>query len=418
MSQLSEQIKGLVDRFPGSFSELARSTGIDRSTLYKITGGKRLPTQRQLQALLDVGRATQQQRLDIGEAYRLCTTDTAAQERSAHLQALLQNLLHITVPVSLPVSHDKSSNFSTFLTEPAAIRTALYTALQQYLAGPSALPILLSPQPPAVVQDCLLQAFAAAPAPHEVWQLTALAPRSSDAEFYASLSALSGSLPYLYADRLHYRGHLVFEDAAPAQRPDVLLPHYLLLPDCAFLLDADGTALYILADRTAAEQLRLRFTQEFLRAEPYLLQESADAVPSDIIAQVGSLPLPNADLPALCYTTEAALLAYARTARTPADQRRKALTTLHQHCTDGALFRLTDPELFPVDTGLSLTITAGRQLQVQRQTADSPRRYDLQDKDLADALLQHLRSLDNTPYLRTKRYTLDFLQCCIKAVEE
>ncbi len=416
MSQLSEQIRVLVDRFPGSFSELARSTGIDRSTLYKITGGKRLPTQRQLQSLLDVGRATQQQRLEIGEAYRLCTTDAAAQERSAHLQALLQNLLHVTSPSSFPVLHDAAPGPSALLTEPAAIRTALYTALQQYLAGPSTLPVLLSPQPPAVVRDCILQAFAAAPAPHEVWQLTALAPRSSDAGFYASLSALSGSLPYLYAEHLNYRGHLVFEDAAPAQRPDVLLPHYMLLPDRAFLLDADGTALYILADRTAAEQLRLRFTQEFLRAEPYLLQESADAAPAEIIAQVGGMP-PDDDLPALCYTTEAALLAYARTDALPAAQRRKVLTALHRRCADGALFRLTAPELFPVDAGLSLTITAGRQLQVQRQAADGSRRYDLQDKDLADALLQHLRSLDNTPCLHTKRYTLDFLQCCVNAVE-
>ena len=42
MSRLSDQIQKLIDPFPGSFSELARSAGIDRSTLYKIANGKRL----------------------------------------------------------------------------------------------------------------------------------------------------------------------------------------------------------------------------------------------------------------------------------------------------------------------------------------------------------------------------------------
>ena len=58
MSRLSDQIQKLIDPFPGSFSELARSAGIDRSTLYKIANGKRLPTHQQLKTLLEVCHAT------------------------------------------------------------------------------------------------------------------------------------------------------------------------------------------------------------------------------------------------------------------------------------------------------------------------------------------------------------------------
>ena len=39
MSRLSDQIQKLIDPFPGSFSELARSAGIDRSTLYRREQG-------------------------------------------------------------------------------------------------------------------------------------------------------------------------------------------------------------------------------------------------------------------------------------------------------------------------------------------------------------------------------------------
>ena len=58
MSELSNSIKRLAEKFPGSTSELARQVRIDRSTLYKIMGGRRLPTEAQLQNLLSVLHAT------------------------------------------------------------------------------------------------------------------------------------------------------------------------------------------------------------------------------------------------------------------------------------------------------------------------------------------------------------------------
>ena len=93
MSRLSDQIQKLIDPFPGSFSELARSAGIDRSTLYKIANGKRLPTRRQLKNLLEVCHATPQQQQDITQSFHLITTDSATQERNIHLQTLFTALL-------------------------------------------------------------------------------------------------------------------------------------------------------------------------------------------------------------------------------------------------------------------------------------------------------------------------------------
>lgn len=98
MSQLSEQIRILVDSFPASFSELARRTGIDRSTLYKIIGGKRLPTHQQFQALLAVCHTTQPQQRELFRLYQSATTDSVTQERNIHLLALLKALLCGTPP--------------------------------------------------------------------------------------------------------------------------------------------------------------------------------------------------------------------------------------------------------------------------------------------------------------------------------
>jgi len=43
MSELTQTLKILVTRYPGTMAELARKALIDRSTLYKIVSGQRPP---------------------------------------------------------------------------------------------------------------------------------------------------------------------------------------------------------------------------------------------------------------------------------------------------------------------------------------------------------------------------------------
>ena len=42
MNDLSKSLKILVDRYPGTMTELARQAQIDRSSLYKIMAGQRM----------------------------------------------------------------------------------------------------------------------------------------------------------------------------------------------------------------------------------------------------------------------------------------------------------------------------------------------------------------------------------------
>ncbi len=156
MSRLSDQIQKLIDPFPGSFSELARSAGIDRSTLYKIANGKRLPTHRQLKKLLEVCHATPQQQQDITQSFHLITTDSATQERNIHLQTLLESFLHsptlndITIPDGSPKINE-SSLFTNF----NDIQLTLTSALKRYLSAPSAMPLMISPRLPSILCNCL-----------------------------------------------------------------------------------------------------------------------------------------------------------------------------------------------------------------------------------------------------------------------
>ena len=52
MNDLSKSLKILVERYPGTMAELARQAQIDRSSLYKIMDGKRMPNRAQLQRLI------------------------------------------------------------------------------------------------------------------------------------------------------------------------------------------------------------------------------------------------------------------------------------------------------------------------------------------------------------------------------
>ena len=52
MNDLSKSLKILVDRYPGTMAELARQAQIDRSSLYKIMDGKRMPNRAQLRPVM------------------------------------------------------------------------------------------------------------------------------------------------------------------------------------------------------------------------------------------------------------------------------------------------------------------------------------------------------------------------------
>ena len=53
MSELTQTLKILVTRYPGTMAELARKASIDRSTLYKIVSGQRTPREFQLEHLTE-----------------------------------------------------------------------------------------------------------------------------------------------------------------------------------------------------------------------------------------------------------------------------------------------------------------------------------------------------------------------------
>ena len=242
-----------------------------------------------------------------------------------------------------------------------------------------------------------------------------IVPYSGNDDSYSSLSALAETLPLLYANTMQYRGRLFYEDSPLSQRPDILFPHYLLLPDQAFLFDQSTSVMYCIRDCSTVEYLRLRFTQEYLRAKPYLMQYTSSSVPTGVLAQVGGIPNPEI---ALCYFSESSLLAFTHNTAISPVLRQKRLHSLRQQCLNGSLVRLVDQDVFSLSADHSIHITAERHLLVQHKIPSGIRRYELCDKDITDAILQYLHVLEGSPLLHTRQYTIDFIDCCLRIISK
>ena len=88
MNELTQALKVLVTRYPGTMAELARQAAVDRSSLYKFCNGQRVPSLDQLERLADALELTGEQRTTLLLQYKQRSRST-----DPHLRAELHRLL-------------------------------------------------------------------------------------------------------------------------------------------------------------------------------------------------------------------------------------------------------------------------------------------------------------------------------------
>ena len=129
MSELNDRIKALVAQYPGSKSELARLARIDRSTLYKILNGQRLPTETQLQDLLTVLPVSQGEYASLTQLFSSAQHTDDQQRRFRLIQRLIASVFGTqktikeaegllesgTIPLSPPAYLHGAEEISRFL---------------------------------------------------------------------------------------------------------------------------------------------------------------------------------------------------------------------------------------------------------------------------------------------------------------
>ena len=94
MSELTQTLKILVTRYPGTMAELARKASIDRSTLYKIVSGQRTPREFQLEHLADALELSEEQKSALLLQYK-----QRGRGPDPRLRAELHHLLEVSFRV-------------------------------------------------------------------------------------------------------------------------------------------------------------------------------------------------------------------------------------------------------------------------------------------------------------------------------
>lgn len=439
MSNLSEEIKRLAREYPGSTAELARRSGIDRSTLYKIFSGRRQPTEEQLQNLLAVLQVSSGEYGNLTTLYR--HGRDSAQQRALHgaVFGLLQELCRVQQVVDdahrLPHAAPPlpEGELPLYLDEGPLQRQWVWAQLCRYLESDDTRPVMLSAALPDLLRDLLLRAFACLQGPDKpVWQFSLFSGTGTpENDLQRNLDGLRQYLPFLFLDRMDYQGRLYYLPAL-SPLPGTLLTSFLLLPHIAFLTDPDGRGLLCIRDLRAVEWLRLQYSRQYRRATAPLFLEARAGAPLSpcrgvfclgtqpplrfFLTDGGAAPVPNG------YFTEHGLVAFLHTGQlealdlppVPPAERLQVLRRLREACLrPDTTLRLMDDGQLPLSAGLALEVCPGMGVALRSAPRGRCRQALLREEQVADALYHDLETSRTSRLVLSQKSTLEFLDYCI-----
>lgn len=149
MSELTQTLKILVTRYPGTMAELARKASIDRSTLYKIVSGQRTPREFQLEHLADALELSEEQRSALLLQYK-----QRGRGPDPRLRAELHHLLEVSFRVEDfthregLISNEAASQLrcsEQYIEGSRAVAAAVASLVANHILSGDTRPLLLSP---------------------------------------------------------------------------------------------------------------------------------------------------------------------------------------------------------------------------------------------------------------------------------
>lgn len=458
MSELTQTLKILVTRYPGTMAELARKASIDRSTLYKIVSGQRTPREFQLEHLADALELSEEQRSALLLQYK-----QRGRGPDPRLRAELHHLLEVSFRVEDfthregLISNEAASQLrcsEQYIEGSRAVAAAVASLVANHILSGDTRPLLLSPFTNPTLDHVLVERFSAADgAPVTLSQLLIYAEnRDIPREWVSGVSVLTRTLPFLFLPKLNYEARVVRH----------------------VMMDIQGQKAYIIMDRQAVENLRLAFSRKYLNAASVLklatdahdFSESI-ALYNDLFSEKRRCSMiryqppftlfadekmalqfvrPGAalqSLPALLehlqmwsaqapdlYFCEEGLLQFVRTGKMfdiPPDlcdapdipTRRELLLRLRRAAeSDRRTLRIVDPARLALTPSMCVNVFQGRGVvfcqAILEPDGQYCREYLMQDPILTEALLTYLDDGHASDWLRSQKYTLDFIDYCLR----
>ena len=210
MSELTQTLKILVTRYPGTMAELARKASIDRSTLYKIVSGQRTPREFQLEHLADALELSEEQKSALLLQYK-----QRGRGPDPRLRAELHHLLEVSFRVEDfthregLISNEAASQLhcsEQYIEGSRAVASAVASLVANHILSGDTRPLLLSPFTNPMLDHVLIERFSAADgAPVALSQLLVYAEnRDIPREWVSGVSVLTRTLPFLFLPKLNY----------------------------------------------------------------------------------------------------------------------------------------------------------------------------------------------------------------------
>ena len=296
MNDLSQSLKILVDRYPGTMTELARLAQIDRSSLYKVLDGKRMPNRAQLQRLIEALNLTPRQAAHLNAQYVELRSGAQAQRTDDALYELLQTALrsndHRMDNMVVPSARSEADIETAFCTRCfngyQAVTQQLYLLLLRYLRSNERRPLMLSPfVGDRALSSILISAFSAVAAPKPVWHLLRyVANNDTQEDLTGNIRTVTRALPFLALHTMKYEARLSRSPFA-GPLPGILMPVYVLFPDIAVMMDFNLQKCICLTEPSVVQCLRIEFSRQYLEA-PVLFALASDAHSFQQAMELGS----------------------------------------------------------------------------------------------------------------------------------
>ena len=214
MNDLSKSLKILVDRYPGTMAELARQAQIDRSSLYKIMDGKRMPNRAQLQRLIHALGLSARQAEHLTTQYDELRSGAQAHRTDEALYELLQTAMrsrdNLMNDVLAPMPRSEADLEAAFTSRCyqgyQAVTQQLHLLLTRYLRSEEKRPLMLSPfVGERALSSILIGAFSAEASPKPVWHLLRFVTNNDAQEnFIGNVRTVSRALPFLVLRSMQY----------------------------------------------------------------------------------------------------------------------------------------------------------------------------------------------------------------------
>ena len=434
--------------------------------LYRLTEALGLPPQRAAELMLqgDTLRGSSEPVLR-SEVELLLNTLFETPRRLEKLRALPTALLP-TEPLPLCGFIHGSVN-----TEQMARRLAM-----EYLQGDDVRPVLVSPICAAPLLYGTQRSFAQwRGAPHAVRQLLRMSkPGASVAGDAGNLRAVTRTAPFLFIDNVNYEARSV-QSPTVENLPGVMADSYLLFPKAAlFYTGSDGV---VITEPAVLEGFRQNFLKQYSAATPFLratdwgyyFAEAAelyddffkrderaillrwrpplalllDEEMCRVMQLTPELDNDEVRCAVMQYLekwkkrhldvvfSEEGLLDFVRTGRlgglpeeiylplSPALRRRLLLRLRDEVQRDEPMLCMADPERQPMVPDLHIVILEGGGVVLCQTTANAPNRpcrreYLVEQPLLTRSMQQYIDWLRADGRLRSKKYTVDFIDSCLQ----